>query len=250
MAAGGSPACSAAEAVTSIWAFAVLGHTPTQLLQQLDQHGWVVKPEAAAAAAGGRSSSNQQQTGSATAGGSANSGSSSGGSSGGGLSALRDSQLCTLAWSLACLQQVDGGVFRGVWCEVCQRGPGLAGDVRQAVQLAQAALAIQLEGSYQPDELVPGEGEGGQKGEAWVINCAAALGVFAGQKLVKPWHCNSVDGSESLQHKVTCSPLCTPQAPSSCCQQCRVCSSSREPLCRRRRRTAATSAPLLARWHV
>jgi len=182
MAAGGSPACSAAEAVTSIWAFAVLGHTPTQLLQQLNQHGWVVKQEVVkqeAAAAGGRSSSNQQQAGSATAGGSADSSSSGSSGEGGGLSALRDSQLCTLAWSLACLQQVDGGVFRGVWCEVCQRGASLAGDVRQAVQLAQAALAIQLEGSYQPDELAPGEGKGGRNREGWVVHCAASLGVCA-----------------------------------------------------------------------
>jgi hypothetical protein len=39
----------------------------------------------------------------------------------------------------------------------------LAADVRQAVQLAQAALAIQLEGSYKPEQLLPGEGrwEGG-----------------------------------------------------------------------------------------
>lgn len=144
MTAGGAPACTAAEAVTSIWAFAVLGHTPKQLLQQLDTQGWTVKRD--------HNRPQQQQQNFAAAG--------PGGSSGvDRLAELRDSQLCTLAWSLACLQQVEGGLFRSVWVEVCRRGPALASDVRQAVQLAQAALAIQLEGSYTPQQLLPGEGE-------------------------------------------------------------------------------------------
>jgi hypothetical protein len=146
MAAGGAPACTAAEAVTSIWAFAVLGHTPKQLLQQLDAKGWKVKRDH------NRPQQQQQQNSAAGASSSSSSGSDR-------LAELRDSQLCTLAWSLACLQQVEGGLFRCVWVEVCRRGRELAADVRQAVQLAQAALAIQLEASYEPEQLLPGEGE-------------------------------------------------------------------------------------------
>jgi hypothetical protein len=144
LAAGGPAACTAAEAVTSIWAFAVLGHTPQQLLQQLDAKGWAVKADKSQAP----QLPNRPQASTTSS-----------SSSSDGLAALRDSQLCTLAWSLACLSQVEGSLFKTVWGEVCSRGPGLAADTRQAVQLAQAALAIQLEGSYQPQDLLPGQGE-------------------------------------------------------------------------------------------
>jgi hypothetical protein len=160
MAAGGSPACTAAEVVTSIWAFAVLGHTPTQLLGQLDTQGWTVKPDRQQQQQRRRRQQQQQQQ--QTPASSSSSSSSEAGSDR--LSELRDSQLCTLAWSLACLQQVEGRLFRGVWVEVCRRGPSLAADTRQAVQLAQAALAVRLEGRYDPAELLPGEGEGWGKG--------------------------------------------------------------------------------------
>ena len=152
LAAGGpsaAAAATAAEAVTSIWAFAVLGHTPTQLLQQLDTQGWAVKSTRT-----NRPQQQQQQQQTPPP-------SSSSSSSSSQLFALSDSQICTLAWSLACLQQVSGRLFSAVWVEVCSRGPRLAVDTRQGVQLAQAALALQLEGGRQPDELLPGEGEGG-----------------------------------------------------------------------------------------
>jgi hypothetical protein len=169
LAAGGPPACTAAEAVTSIWAFAVLGHTPQQLLQQLDTHGWTVK-----AAADKSQAPQLQNRPPAASTGSSSCSTSSGdmtSSSSDMLAALRDSQLCTLAWSLACLSQVDGSLFRAVWGEVCSRGPALAADTRQAVQLAQAALAIQLEGSYQPQELLPGQGAGPHR-VAWGMGMA------------------------------------------------------------------------------
>lgn len=165
MDAGGAAACSGSEAVTIIWACAVLGHTPQQLLTQLNTHGWVVKTNNSSSS-GSSAAARGQPPGDVSGSAAGSSGSSSSGGSGT-LGALRDSQLCTLAWSLACLQAVSGGLFQSVWCEVCRRGPGLSADVRQAVQLAQADLAIQLEAAYAPDELHPGDGEkgGGEQGK-------------------------------------------------------------------------------------
>jgi hypothetical protein len=162
MAAGGPAACSAPELLTALWAFATLSHQPKQLLAELDAKGWCVRPSSELPAAQ-RSSSQQsrpakpgkrqqqqqqqqQQAGSDSS------------SSVCRLSELSGSQLSTLVWSLACLQQVDGVLFRQAWVEVCRRGPGLGADVVTLVRLAQAALAVQLEASYSPTELYCDEG--------------------------------------------------------------------------------------------
>lgn len=128
VAAGGAAAATPAELVTLLWAFATLNHTPVQLMQQLHARGWVTR----SGGASNRDSSSSSQ-----------------------LGELRGAQLTTLAWSLACLQQVEGVLFRDVWREVCVRGAALlaGADARSLVQLAQAAIAVELEGSFGPRDL-------------------------------------------------------------------------------------------------
>lgn len=155
MAAGAPAACSAPELITALWAFATLSHTPQQLLAALDAQGWCVRPSSELPAAQRGSlqqkrpakAGKQQQRDDAA--------SDSSNSSSCRLCELSGSQLSALVWSLACLQQVDGALFRQAWLEVCRRGPGLAdaGDVRSLVRVHQAALAVSLEASYGPTEM-------------------------------------------------------------------------------------------------
>jgi hypothetical protein len=149
---GGVTAATSADLVTALWAFATLAHTPQRLLEQLEQLGWAVKcpvhPPAAAPtkqqgpAAQGRGQQQPQPSAASSP------------SSSGQLSGLSSGQLTSLAWSLAVLQQVQGQLFRAVWREVGARAETLtaARDVRQLVRVQQAALAIRLEGGYDPAE--------------------------------------------------------------------------------------------------
>ncbi|KAF8072712.1 AL1 [Scenedesmus sp. PABB004] len=74
------------------------------------------------------------------------------------LHELSPSQLTSLVWSLACMQRVDGALFRAAWQEVCVRGPRLGAEPTGLVRVAQAALAVELEGSYAPDALYCDDG--------------------------------------------------------------------------------------------
>jgi hypothetical protein len=190
MAAGGSSAATGAELTTLLWAFATLNAMPQQLLQQLEHRGWMVKPEAASKQQQQQQRSQQQQqqqqqSAPAAAGGSAQ------------LSELRDTQLTTLAWSLACLQQVDGSLFRAVWREVCQRGRQLlsSADVRSLVQLAQAAIAVELEASYGPADLFCDAGAGRQRPAAQAQVAARLLWPHS---LTRPLPLCNAAGTEAL----------------------------------------------------
>uniref|UniRef100_A0A383WBY4 RAP domain-containing protein n=1 Tax=Tetradesmus obliquus TaxID=3088 RepID=A0A383WBY4_TETOB len=154
MAAGAPAACSAPELITALWAFATLSHTPQQLLAALDARGWCVRPSSELPAAQ-RGSLQQKRPAKAGKQQRDDAASDSSSSSSCRLCELSGSQLSALVWSLACLQQVDGALFRQAWLEVCRRGPGLAdaGDVRSLVRVHQAALAVSLEASYGPTEL-------------------------------------------------------------------------------------------------
>jgi hypothetical protein len=160
MAAGGPAACSAPELITALWSFATLSHAPQQLLAELDAKGWCLRPSSELPAAQ-RSSMQQSRTPKAAKQQQQQQQQDLAGDSSAvcRLSELSGSQLSALVWSLACLQQVDSSLFRQAWVQVCRRGPSLAGDVRQLVRVHQAALAVQLEGSYSPTELFCDQGE-------------------------------------------------------------------------------------------
>eukprot|EP00879_Flechtneria_rotunda_P018508 GHRR01019420.1.p1 GENE.GHRR01019420.1~~GHRR01019420.1.p1 ORF type:complete len:734 (+),score=290.90 GHRR01019420.1:100-2301(+) len=154
LAAGGVAACSAPSLITALWAFATLDYTPKQLLVELHQKGWCVKlvQEVQQQAQRNRhqqspadSDSQQAQPGSDQ--------------TQCRLYELSSGQLTSLVWSLACLQQVEGQLFKQVWAEVCRRGPSLAKDQRHLIRVQQAALAIALEGSYKSHELCSNQGE-------------------------------------------------------------------------------------------
>jgi hypothetical protein len=158
MTAGGPVACSAPELITLLWSFATLSHVPQQLLAELNAKGWCVKPSSELPAAQ-RSSMQQRRTPKAAKQQQQQQDAASASSPVCRLSELSGSQLSALVWSLACLQQVDSPLFRQAWVEVCRRGPRLGGDVRLLVRVHQAALAVQLEGSYSPTELFCDQGE-------------------------------------------------------------------------------------------
>lgn len=159
MAAGGVAACTAPELITMLWSCASLSYVPTQLLAELDSKGWCVKPmselpaaqrsnsskQAGPPAAGKKQQRMQQQQQQQDGAGCR-------------LAELSSSQLSALVWSLACLQQVNSVLFKEVWVEVCKRGPGFGGDVRQLVRVHQAALAVELEGSYTTTQLYCNQG--------------------------------------------------------------------------------------------
>lgn len=167
MAAGGVSACTAPELITVLWSYATLAHRPARLLKQLDSCGWAVKQaiktpgaqhrgktaEAEASRSWGQlPTEHHDEQGSVCR-----------------LDELSGAQLTSLIWSLACLQEVKNGLFRHVWVEVCKRGMALSGDVRQLVRVQQAALALQLEGDYKPQELYWDQGEAAHKADfaAW-----------------------------------------------------------------------------------
>lgn len=168
VAAGGVVGCTAPELITALWSFATLDHKPHRLLEQLNSQGWAVKPvrdlpatqhsrSTGAAAAGSRAKS-KRQSGQQQQQQAATSRTDQGKLCR--LEELNDSQLTSVLWSLACLEAVNSALFRRVWVEVCERGMRLTADVRQLVRLQQAALAVQLEGDYEPRDLHWNQGEG------------------------------------------------------------------------------------------
>lgn len=150
VAAGGVASCTAPELVSVLWSYATLAYRPVQLLDQLNRHGWAVKPVTALPAAQRSTkaqppaASKKKQKQQKHKQQQAEPGQSDGSMCR--LDELSNSQLTSLVWSLACLEEVNSGLFTRVWAECCQRGMSLSADVRQMVRLHQAALALRLEG--------------------------------------------------------------------------------------------------------
>eukprot|EP00775_Hariotina_reticulata_P003606 gene3606-3870_t len=194
--AGGVTAATSADLVTALWAFATLAHTPQRLLGQLEQLGWAVKGAAASFPPAERAKQQdstpqnprrheQQQPQPQPDAGSRGSSPQ--------LSGLNSGQLTSLAWSLAVLQQVRGLLFRAVWQEVCTQAEALAaaGDVRELVRVQQAALAIRLEGGYDPAKVHNQQG-----------NVTVVCGKLGTQQLLDTAAKVFKDHSSSLQAKV------------------------------------------------
>jgi hypothetical protein len=198
------------QASAALWAFATLGHTPTQLLERLAQ-GWAVKRQGAAPAAPARRrASSAEGTRVLTAPCSAHGAVRVGGRRPAasalasrrcatpspsaergprGLRAFSAGQLSVSAWSLAVMGRTGSDAFAAIWAEVCRRGPRLAAERHHLAQIWQAALSLRLEGGGGGGGAGAGAGGGGgdeaadaeERRERTERLLAAAEAAFAGE---------------------------------------------------------------------